>query len=189
MIKAIVFDCYGVLVRDGWIPFRERYFGHDLELTQQAIEAGRRVDAGLSSYGDFIHEMAEMAGVSDEQARSEIESNPRNTELLDKIRDELKPKYKIGILSNAASDIMSELFAPEQAALFDEVVVSYRIGVVKPAAAAYQAVAERLGVEVSECLFIDDQLHYCQAAEVIGMQAIQYQDNIRLAIMLKKYNI
>lgn len=185
MIQAIIFDCYGVLVRDGWIPFREQYFSDDPALMQQAIDANRKVDAGLSTYADFMQEVAEMAKIPVEQARVEIESNPRNIELLDMIRD-LKSNYRLGVLSNAASDIMSELFTPEQAGLFDEVVVSHMIGTVKPDPRAYQAVAERLGVEPDKCLFIDDQSYYCEGARVVGMDTIWYHDNIQLKKELKK---
>lgn len=188
MIQAIIFDCYGVLVRDGWIPFRERHFGDNQQLMQQAIDANRKVDAGLSSYADFIAEAAELAKISAEQARREIETNPRNTELFDIIRS-LKPDYKLGVLSNAASDIMNELFTPEQAGLFDEVVVSYMIGAIKPDPRAYRMAAERLGVELSQCLFIDDQPHYCEGARAVGMDAIWYQDNIQLKEEFKKRDI
>jgi HAD superfamily hydrolase (TIGR01509 family) len=189
MVQAIIFDCFGVLVRDGWIPFREQHFRHDPQQMQEAIESNRRVDAGLDTYEEFIHHVAQMAGISDAQARAEIETNPPNTELLSEIETALKPRYKIGMLSNAAEDWLDELFTARQVALFDQTVLSYQIGAIKPNPVAYQAIADRLGVAVEACLLIDDQLHYCDGARAIGMQAIQYVDNIQLANELKNYNI
>ena len=188
MIKAIIFDCFGVLVRDGWIPFREGHFGHDDALMQEAIMSNRRVDAGLDSYEDFIHHVAVMAGIQDAEARAEIETNPRNDQLLELIAM-LKPNYKIGMLSNAAENWIGEMFTPDQAALFDEIILSCDIGVIKPDPIAYQTAADRLGVAVEECLLVDDQPHYCEGAVAVGMQAIHYEDNLQLAGMFKKHNI
>jgi len=52
-----------------------------------------------------------------------------NTELLEFIRDELKPRYKIGFLSNVGDDLMDVLFTDEQQALFDDVVLSFSEGI------------------------------------------------------------
>lgn len=127
-----------------------------------------------------MDELAELAEVSPQQVRREIEDNPPNAELFTLIRDQLRSQYKIGMLSNAASNWLDELFRPEDVALFDEIVLSYQIGVVKPHPRAYEAIAERLGLALEECLLVDDQSHYCEGARAVGMQAIHYQDNLQL---------
>src|SRR5690348_2888052 len=62
MIKAIVFDCFGVLTSDGWLPFKKKYFGHDSALTEEATSLNKQVDAGLISYDDFVPAVAKLAG-------------------------------------------------------------------------------------------------------------------------------
>lgn len=189
MVKAVIFDCFGVLVRDGWLPYKERYFGRDPSLMEQARDLNRMVDAGLLSYQDFIKGVADLAGIDEARARSEIEVNPPNAQLFEWIRDDLKPDYKIGLLSNAGANWLDELFEPWQVALFDEVVLSYQVGTTKPDPIMYRAISDRLGVDVENCLFIDDQPYYCEGAKTVGMEAIHYQDNIKLEESLKKYNI
>jgi FMN phosphatase YigB (HAD superfamily) len=36
--------------------------------------------------------------------------------------------------------------------------------------------AQRLGVEMTECLFVDDQERHCKAAESYGMHSLHYID-------------
>lgn len=174
MIKAVIFDCFGVLVRDGWLPFKEKYFGNNAELLLEASDLNKQVDAGLISYANFIEQVAAMAKLTSKDAHQQIEDNPADERLFAYIRDAVKPHYKIGMLSNAGDNWLSELFTAEQLQLFDATALSCEIGVIKPDPLAYQMIADRLGVQPSECLFIDDQPRYCQGAREVGMQAIDY---------------
>lgn len=99
-----------------------------------------------------------------------------NGPLLRFIRDRLKPKYKIGLLSNALHNYLPEVLNDEQIALFDAVGISFEMGVAKPEPEAYKIIAERLEIEPSECVFVDDIEAFCVAAKDVGMQAIVYQD-------------
>lgn len=173
-IKAIVFDCFGVLATDGWLPFKSRYFKRDNSLLSKATELNKKVDAGLESYDTFIGEVSKMAGIRVSQTVKEIEANVPNEELFRYISEELRPNYKLGILSNAGSNWLDEIFTSEQIQIFDAVALSYEIGAIKPSPITYETIASRLGLSTSECVFIDDQERYCTGAREAGMQAIQY---------------
>lgn len=189
MIKAIIFDCFGVLVRDGWLPYKERHFAHNSELFKKATELNHMTDAHLLGYDDFIREVAKLADIPADLARTEIEDNPPNTRMFEWIRDDLKPHYKIGLLSNAATDWLDSLFEPWQVELFDEKVLSYQIGTTKPDPRMYQAVIERLGVTAEECVFIDDNQSFCEAAQALGMHTVHYQDNLHFIKEIRKFNV
>ncbi|MDB5162327.1 MAG: HAD-superfamily hydrolase, subfamily variant 3 [Candidatus Saccharibacteria bacterium] len=176
MIKAIVFDCFGVLVSDGWLAFKHRHFDADKHLFDQVTEINQQVDAAAISYDTFISRVAELAKVNKDDVKNEIEQNLPNLELFDFISTELKNKYPLGILSNAAANWLDELFTPEQLALFDTYALSFEIGAIKPQAIAYVTIAKKLGVELNECVFIDDQLRYCEGAAAVGMKTIHYTD-------------
>lgn len=175
MVRAIIFDCFGVLTTDGWLPFKRQHFSGDKSLEAEATAYNRQMDAGLISYDDFAEAIARLAGVEIADAKAAIEGNVTDDELFDYIAKELKPHYKIGMLSNAGVNWLHELFSDTQCALFDAVALSYETGYVKPDARAYQTIAERLGVAPEDCVFIDDQERYCTAAKEQGMQAIWYQ--------------
>ncbi len=179
MIKAIIFDCFGVLASDGWLPFRDKHFGGNPEQLEQARALNRSVDAGTTKYDDFVQAVADMAGVLESEAHEAIENNIPNEALFQYISEDLKGKYKIGMLSNAAENWLDEMFTTEQLELFDAIALSFETGVIKPNIEAYHIIASKLGLEVNECIFIDDQPAYCEGAIQAGMPAIRYVDTIQ----------
>jgi FMN phosphatase YigB (HAD superfamily) len=174
-VKAIIFDCFGVLTTDGWLPYKRKYFGEEGGLYEQATELNHKVDAGLITYNDFIDGVAKLAGLDSVEARRQIEDNVADARLFGYIRDNLHGRYILGMLSNAAQNWMDELFEPEQVGLFDIVAISSEIGVIKPDERAYLITAEKLGVKPEECVFIDDQERYVRAAKDVGMNGISYK--------------
>lgn len=143
---------------------------------EQARANNIRVNSGLMSYEDFITWAAEAANVPRASAKPLIESNVPNEPLLEYIRDYISPRYQVGMLSNAAGNWLSDLFEPWQAALFDEVVLSHELGVVKPHPLTYETIAEQLGVLPEEAVFIDDRKEFIAGALAVGMSGIHYRD-------------
>ena len=98
----------------------------------------------------------------------------KNLPLLDYIIV-LKTDYKIGLLSNVTSTGLHSRFSDDElTSHFDVVVTSGEVGFAKPDAQAFEITADRLGVKLDECVMIDDQPAFCEAAVRLGMQAIQY---------------
>lgn len=186
MIKAVIFDCFGVLTTDGWIAFRETYFSDKPETLEQAISINRQVDAGLMQYDDFVHEVAELAGISDQQAHAMIENNTTNNKLFEYIRDQLRPSYRIGLISNAAENWLPKLFEPWQHQLIEEPVFSFELGVVKPDPAMYEMAAVRLGMLPEECVFIDDQERNIAGARDAGMRGVHFKDTLQTIAELEE---
>ena len=54
MIKAIIFDCFGVLAEDGWTPFKRKYIAHDERLVQEVADLGKREDRGMLDHEEMI---------------------------------------------------------------------------------------------------------------------------------------
>jgi len=143
---------------------------------ERANEIDRAVNAGLMDYNDFIDEIGFMTGLPSTELRLRMNGSEPNEMLYEYIRDELKPTYKIGMLSNSADNWLDEMFEPWQVALFDEVVLSYKVGVAKPSPQIYEAVMNGLDVTAEECIFIDDSERYVEAARDLGMKAINHID-------------
>ncbi len=180
MIQAIVFDCFGVLTSDGWLPFKQKYFGDKPDLFEQASDLNKQAGAGILSPDDFLDQVADMASLSPSQAAREIDASSINTGLFTYISTELKPRYAIGMLSNAGSNLLHKLFLADQISLFDQIALSYEMGTVKPEARAYLTIADRLEVSPQDIVFIDDQERHCTGARDVGMHAIFYQDFTRM---------
>lgn len=181
MIKAVIFDCFGVLATDGWLPFRDRHFADKPELMEEARAHNVRVDSGLMSYHDFMLWLVESTGVPFEEVRRHIEGNVPNEPLFAYIRDRLAPQYQLGLLSNAGANWLNDIFEPWQVDLFEAAVLSYELGVTKPHPLMYETITNRLGVLPEESVFIDDQPYYVEGARLAGMQAVHYQ-NVTQAI-------
>lgn len=176
MIKAIIFDCFGVLVEETLGAFYKRYFKQDhakIALAEKSHDASNR---GEITYEEFEKRLAEIAEISLEEAQGFLNNNPRNEALLSYIGTDLKQEYKIGFLSNASANWLADLFRPEDLALFDAVVLSYEEGYAKPEPQIYEIAAERLGVRLTECVFVDDRDNYLKGALQVGMKGILYKD-------------
>ena len=175
MHKAIIFDCFGGLAEDGWLPFKRKYIGDNAELATQVGDLGKQNEYGMISNAEYDQAVSDLLGVSAAEFREAVGRRVPNEELFAYIKNELKPQYKIGLMSNANYDVIHELFTPEQAGLFDGAVMSFESKLVKPDLRMFQLMADRLGVEPDECVFIDDIERYCVAAEELGMRSIVYQ--------------
>lgn len=176
MIKAVIFDCFGVLVAGKLQPFIHAYLRHDPELLQQAHVLDDKACVGEITHFEFINELSKLAGISTKEVHAFFDQHPPNLELIELIQTELKRSFKIGMLSNASKNLLDELFSPDQIKLFDDIVLSCEVGLVKPDQKIFGLAAMRLGVETDECIFIDDLEHYCDGAERAGMRAILYRD-------------
>lgn len=186
VIRAIIFDCFGVLAEDGWTPFKRKYLEGNPEVALAVQLLGKDVDSGLRSYEDMITETARLAGVDKKIVDDAVGRQVPNEELFTYIRSELRSTYKIGMLSNAGYNVVESLFTPAQAALFDATVLSYEAGLVKPDERVYELIAHRLGVPIEVCVFIDDHPRHCDGAKDAGMQAILYENVAQLQQDLTK---
>lgn len=175
MIRAIIFDCFGVLTTDTWNAFLDT-LPSDTDISA-AREVHRAYNAGLIDKTTCNRQIRDITG----HTFAELEDTAgtqvtKNIVLLDYIAT-LKPTYKIGMLSNIGSNWVRDTFLTDQEqGLFDEMLFSYEIGVNKPDPQAFKMAAERLGVQADEAVMVDDQRFYVEAAKNVGMQAVVYSD-------------
>lgn len=174
MVKAIIFDCFGVLTADSWHEFRT-----DLPKEQQgpASDLNHQYGAGMISKEQFLRSVSELTGKPEEFVNHLIDNEQsKNLPLLDYI-GQLKSRYKIGLLSNVASNWIRDYFlTPKELQLFDAMVLSFEEGITKPDPRIYHIAAERLGVLSEECIYVDDIDRYAATAEDEGMKGIVYKN-------------
>lgn len=171
-IKGIIFDCFGVLYVGSLqglydMTSREKWGElHDLSIGS---------DYGYISRDDYLAGLSALTGrpleeIEAQQARSHV----RNEALIEYLR-ELKKTHKIGLLSNVGRDLIEELFSEaERAELFDCMVLSYEVGIVKPHPQIYRIAAERLNLNPSQCLMVDDLEKNIEGADAAGMHGLVY---------------
>ncbi|MNX51157.1 Fructose-1-phosphate phosphatase YqaB [compost metagenome] len=172
MIRALIFDCFGVLYHGSLGHLRELL---PADRRQDLMDLNKCSDYGYISRQEYLDGAADILGMSPAELESiTAQQHIRNEQLVEYLRS-VKDRYKIGLLSNVGSDTMDSLFSPaEQAELFDTVVLSSDIGMTKPSPDIFEFAAHRLGVQPEECLMIDDLLGNIQGAERAGMKGVVY---------------
>lgn len=177
MIKAIIFDCFGVLVGRGFDQTYKTAGGDPIADRAFIEDMLGKANLGLVSPSEFDRAMTKKLGITESKWREAIHiAEMPDLELLQYIED-LRSSYKTAILSNANKGVLEASIGPQWLdRSFDELVVSAEIGITKPDPRIYKYAAEKLGVDTSECLFFDDRTVYINAALDVGMQAVLYKD-------------
>lgn len=187
MIKAIIFDCFGVLVGRGFEETYQLAGGNPVKDSNFIKDTLGQANLGLMSQDEFHAQMSHKLGVSmDHYQQAVAQAEQPNQELLEYI-DSLHKNYKTAILSNANAGVLERKISPTVLAnTFDALIVSAEVGITKPDSRIYELAAERLALAPANCLFVDDKEHYCEAARAAGMQAILYKSLPQLKTELQK---
>jgi 2-haloacid dehalogenase len=185
-MTAVIFDVGGVLI--DWNPrhlYRKLFEGDSDGAMERFLaevctpEWNLRQDVGRP----FVEAVAELTGRFPDHADLIAAYDARWEEMVPGAHDEtieivreLKargtPLYCLTNFSTEKFPLMRRRF--DVFDLFDGIVVSAEIGMVKPDPAVYRYLVERFGLEAPSCLFVDDVEANVGAASSIGMQAVHY---------------
>lgn len=177
MIKAIIFDCYGVLVGTGFWNIYNRA-GGDADKDKVFIDDWlHRNSLGEVSGDELTEAMAKQLGMRVAEWQRFIEEDEvPSPELLNLIRSQLLGKYKLAVISNAGRGALDKKLSKEKQALFDAMIVSAEVGLVKPDPAIFAFTCEKLAVDPTETVFIDDHEEYLEGARSLGIKTILYKN-------------
>ena len=186
--RAVLFDFGGVLLRQDWDQYdefcernglptralRRALYGTD---EWRALQTGRISDrsiwraAAIASLAEHCGDRAE--GLFEEWYARPIRLHDSNIALANALR---AAGIRIGLLSNAAPDLETRI-ADDFGVDIDwhDRVISGLVGLAKPDPAIYHLAAERIGLPVTACFFIDDLAENVEAARSVGMQAHHFQ--------------
>lgn len=175
MIQAVIFDCFGVLVREWLAALAEPY---PKEVQQQLWDVVKTSNMGFIDFKEGTQRMADVLGLSvDELLVFRNKNEVRNESLLKYVAELKQRGYKTAVLSNVSAGGLARRFDDEELkTLFDAVVESGALGVTKPDKKAYDYTAELLSVSNSSCVMVDDREDFCAGAEAAGMGSLLYSD-------------
>jgi putative hydrolase of the HAD superfamily len=106
------------------------------------------------------------------------------------IMKRLKANYRLVLLSN--TDVMRFGFIKKtfpQIMIFNEYVLSYEVGSMKPHPQIYKAALKKAGFRAEECIFIDDREENIKAAAELGIQGILMEPHADLEAILRKMGL
>ncbi len=137
----------------------------------------KKTDTGEISASELHSYLAGLVNKSVLQVEVELKSFLIiNNELVDFIKT-IKPKIKIALCSNAPTDFVEDFLKESNLdVLFDEVVISSKLGTRKPDAAIFDKTVELLGVDAMEVIFVDDTLENIESASILGIKSILFTD-------------
>jgi len=183
-IRAVILDVGGVLVRQENSDKRHEWearLGLSLgQLTQTVFKAADRAATGEVSEQDVWKKVGNQLGLRDGQLpelqRDFWDGEQLDTELVQFISS-LRPRCKIGIISNAWSDARSIHAAKFKFDTWVETAIySAEVKLIKPDPRIYQLALEQLDVRAGEAVFVDDVLENVQAARSLGMEGVQFKN-------------
>jgi HAD superfamily hydrolase (TIGR01509 family) len=174
MIKAVIFDCFGVLTGDKWKEFVSSL---PPEQKKPASLLNQQYDAAQLSKQEFLGKIRSLTGHEPTFVEQLLDSEmEKNVPLLYYIKT-LKQKYKIGLLSNIATNWVRDSFlTKDEQELFDDMIFSFEVGVAKPNPKIFLLACEHFGITPEEAVIIDDSQGHLAGAAQIGMHTIWYQN-------------
>ena len=185
LIKAVIWDCGGVIVyteddsgRRAW----EQKLGlspYELDRVIMGSESWIQAQCGTLPEEDYWTDVRRQLNL-DEQAiqglRRDYYAGDRVNPVVTDVIRRLRPRYKQVVLSTAPPSLPETLrnrFHVSQ--LFDVIITSASIRVMKPDARAYRAALKALGLQPEETVFIDDLLGNIDGAKQLGMHTIHFE--------------
>lgn len=176
MVKAIIFDCFGVLYVHHGPEYIKNNAKNYTRIKDKLADLSNQTDYGLISQEQYEQQVSELTGLSmGDINRHVLQGFGRNNELMDFIEQTLRPKYKVALMSNISRGTMERFFTQkERTKLFDYAALSGETGMIKPNIAAFVSVCDELGVDTSEAIMVDDNPTNCKGAVFAGLIAVQY---------------
>jgi putative hydrolase of the HAD superfamily len=163
--------------------FQQAYFRYNKRLNRGELtwlELWKLVTADLGQ----PDKAAEIDALS--QAVRDKPVNPKVVALVDELRGK---GYKTALLSNATLGMGQEMRMLGMEKHFDVFHISAETKLVKPEPAAFQYLAEALGVAVSELVFIDDSRTSLSTAEICGYAPILFRSYEQLVDELRELGV
>jgi putative hydrolase of the HAD superfamily len=154
--------------------YREAYFAHNQQVNRGEIDWPEFWKLVLADLGKQ-NKLAEVLAFQDEFFDVRI-----NTDVLALV-DELRAKgYKIGLLSNNTVERAEDMRKRGVEQHFDVVHISAETGLAKPVPAAFQHLADALGVQMTELIFVDDARKSLSTAQECGFTPILFESAAQL---------
>jgi haloacid dehalogenase superfamily, subfamily IA, variant 3 with third motif having DD or ED/haloacid dehalogenase superfamily, subfamily IA, variant 1 with third motif having Dx(3-4)D or Dx(3-4)E len=194
-IHSVFIDFGGVIVRtEDKEPRRLQaeklgLTSRDLEKIIFESESSQRASTGEITEDDHWQAVAESLAVTRaevDKITAEFFSGDRaDISLIDFLRS-LRPERKVCLISNAWSGLRTFITRQKLDDVFDAMVISAEVGLIKPDPRIYRLALAKLGARPEESVFIDDVPANVAAARSAGMVGIEFAQPEKVLEELKQ---
>ena len=187
MVKAVIFDCFGVLYVHHGPEYLKNKVPNYNQLKFQIDEIIKAANYNFISAKEALEKLSALTNLPKNDLKKGLNRGfGMNRDLVKYIEKEIRPKLKAAMFSNTSWGTMEKYFSKkEREKLFDLVIVSAETGLVKPNPSAYLDVCKKLKTDTSETLMVDDNFENCRGAELAGLSAIKYDGFAHLKRILE----
>lgn len=193
-MRALIVDYGGVLTTSIWSAFsafceaeglppdavRELFRGD-----AEALSLLRRLETGELSAAEFEPRFGALLGVADTEGligRLFAGLGPDEV-MIGAVRAARAAGVRTGLISNSWG---LEIYDRAPVDLFDATVISGEVGAHKPQPEIYLLACERLEVEPTSAVFVDDLRENCAGAEEVGMETVLHRDAAQTVARLEE---
>jgi len=181
---VIIFDFFGVISSEVSSIWRKKYFSEE-EFKKIKTTLILSSDKGEFSHSILMERLGEIIGKDSMEVQKEWESHVvLNQEVILFIQD-LKKEHTIVLCSNASSGFLIPILEQNNLIeLFDHIIISSEIGIVKPDIRIFSITLDRAGIVAQDAIFIDDNKSNIEAAKSVGIDSYLFTDSQNLKEVL-----
>lgn len=174
MIKAIIFDYYGVLTTDSYLTWLQRNPAVTANHAAEIEALSHDQDTGISD-DEFFGRLSQISGQRETDIRTAFAIHGvAHVGLISYIRHLRRKGLKTAILSNSDIGLYELISKHHWNRLFELILCSEEAGVTKPHPQIYEMALRRLGVSPDEAVFVDDRAYNVDGAEKANISGIIY---------------
>lgn len=172
--KLIIFDFFGVISSEIAPIWLRKYFVEE-EAKKIKTEIVSKVDSGEITEMELYTQLGNLAGVTAESVLKDWMDLVKINDTLVNFIKTLREKYKVILLSNASDTFLRRILNKyELDELFDEIIISSEVKLVKPGREIYQLALDKIGVRPEDSVMVDDNIVNVNGAEQVGISGILY---------------
>jgi epoxide hydrolase-like predicted phosphatase len=196
-IKLLVFDMGGVFVRYEWtsvctglaeaVGISPESFLYTFEQVNDS-----HYERGKLSTLELVNRLNKALGsnLTEEQFHilwnCSLDEDLQMTELLQQLRQRF-PLYLLSNNNDSNFTFVESNFNVSRH--FDEMILSHKVGYIKPEPEIYHEVLKRSGMEPHQCLFVDDLQPNVDGAKAVGLNAFRFIDLDDLRVKFNEFGI
>lgn len=178
MKPVVIFDFFGVFCTS----IATDWFKKNTAVTPKSLETFQALctesDYGKFTRAEFNQKASALTGVPVPEIISGIEAETNiNTPLVSYAQQLQTNGYRLACLSNGTHEWTLQVITDHGlGGLFEQVVLSGDVGIVKPSQGIYRYALELLDIKASEAVFVDDRQANVDAAITCGMRGLLFSE-------------